>query len=577
MKRKWKALASLCLALALMLCLSLPVWAEGTKIAHTDTASITVSGIKEPADTTVTVSVYRLMDVNVNDDAGQPQDPVYTWVDKVAAWVRTNYSSYIGEAGVSPDQDDNSVQDAFNNAISADDAAAFYDALAAAIRGGQIVLNAADTETVNGTGEEDTGASCIIDTLPMGNYLVLIEGGMKVYRPSAVNLVPTWDGATEAWKLDNATVTLKSSEASITKTVSDTQVAIGDTVTYTLVADLPQFPEKAINKGYQISDILPAGVSLKPDSIEIFGVNQEGEDTKLDSGTNYNLTTTGNPARPQGVTIDTNVTNVDFSITFNNIAALYSDSGYRKIKVTYQADITSSIAVKESENDSLENNTNTAYLDYNNNPYEKPTEGAKPSWKTDSDTATVYTYGIKVTKVDATNTATTLSGAEFTLKPAGEDGAYNKDAQDIKITGSAGAYKRASDQSTGETKLAVDDQGALTISGLDKGTYYLIETKAPNNYVILQDPIQIVIEDDGLLTEDEASRVPDGTTEYKDDSKVEYENNSGYVSLQVENHQGFTLPTTGGMGTVLFTAAGIALMGLGLAALVLYLRRRSDK
>lgn len=576
MKRKWKAAASLCLALALMLCLSLPVWAVGTQIAQNSTASITVSGIKEPADTTVTVSVYQLMTVNVNDAAEQPQDPVYTWVDEVADWVRTNYSSYIGKAGVSPKPDDNSVQDDFNNAINADAAAEFYDALAAAIRRENIKgLTATGSQTVDGTGEEDPGTSYTFENLSMGNYLVLIEGGMKVYRPSAVNLVPTWDNTNSKWKLDNATVALKSSEASITKTVSDTQVAIGETVTYTLVADLPQFPEKAINKGYQISDILPAGVSLKPDSIKIFGVNQAGEDTELNSDTHYNLTTTGNPARPQGVTIDENVTVVDFSITFKNIGALYSDSEYRKIKVTYQADITSSIAVKENANDSLENNTNTAYLDYNSDPYVTTTV-----WKTKTATATVYTYGIEVTKVDAAS-KNPLPGAEFTLKPADKDGAYNKDAQDIKITGSAGTYKRASDQSTGATTLAVDAQGKLTIKGLDVGTYYLIETKAPNNYVILQDPIQIVIEDDGIEASGESQEnkntVPNGTTEYKDDNKEEYENNSGYVSLNVENHQGFTLPTTGGMGTVLFTAAGIALMGLGLAALVLYLRRRSDK
>ena len=41
MKRKWKALASLCLALALMLCLSLPVWAE--PLTESSTGSITLS------------------------------------------------------------------------------------------------------------------------------------------------------------------------------------------------------------------------------------------------------------------------------------------------------------------------------------------------------------------------------------------------------------------------------------------------------------------------------------------------------------------------------------------------------
>ena len=100
MKTKLHKLASLLLAFALTLCLALPAGAVGgdgvaaASISPDSEGSITVSG----AENGVTVYVYKLMDVNVDATAGQPQEPVYSWVDAVAGWVRTNYSKYIGAA-----------------------------------------------------------------------------------------------------------------------------------------------------------------------------------------------------------------------------------------------------------------------------------------------------------------------------------------------------------------------------------------------------------------------------------------------------------------------------------------------
>lgn len=95
----------------------------------------------------------------------------------MAGWVRANYSTYIGTGA------DNSVQSVFSSA-SADAIATFYDALAAAIKSNAIAdFTATATETA-----AEGGAT--LSSLAMGNYLILIENGYKVYRPSAVNLVP---------------------------------------------------------------------------------------------------------------------------------------------------------------------------------------------------------------------------------------------------------------------------------------------------------------------------------------------------------------------------------------------------
>lgn len=561
MKKKLHRWAALCLTLALTFCLALPVWADEPTtydISVGQTGTIQVNGIQEPAGTTVTVNVYQLMTVNFNVPNQQPEEPVYTWVTEVAAWVRVNHPTYIGT------DTDNSVQEAFSKAPT-ETIAAFYDELAAEIRGQNLFANEAGSATVNGAG--DMGASGSITGLDMGNYLVLIEGGMKVYRPSAVNLVPEWKKTSESpetweWVLETANVELKSSEPALTKTVSDTQVAIGDTVTYTLVADLPYYPENALHKNYQISDMLPAGMTLNATSVEVYAGNELSQTIKLDGSTDYNLTSS-NAQRPTDVTTDEDVTAASFAVTFQDITTL-AESGYTKIKVTYTATANENINILENSDDSA--NTNTAYLDYNNDPY-----NTTATWQTKTATATVYSYGIEVKKVDK-STQLPISGAEFTLTKANEDDA-------IKFVGSNGTYRvaTATESATAVETLVVtesgENMGKLILSGLDAGTYTLTETKAPAGYVKLGTPKTITITDDKTAMEgDTANSKPNGLV---DDGENSADGIDGYYELDVANSKGFTLPSTGGMGTVLFTTIGIVLMGGGLVLLLLYLRRRN--
>lgn len=568
MKKKLHRWAALCLTLALTFCLALPVWADEAttyNIVADQKSTIQVTGIEEPVDTTVTVNVYRLMTVNFNVPNQQPEEPVYTWVTEVAQWLKTNtnetYKTYINAS-------DNSVTENFSvptadeNGTKAAEIAAFYDALAAAIRSNAIVLNATSSQTVQGAGTQAVSAS--INNLDMGNYLVLIEGGMKVYRPSAVNLVPEWKKTSESpetweWVLETANVELKSSEPALTKTVSDTQVAIGDTVTYTLVADVPQFPDNALNKGYCISDVLPTGMTYNGN------VTVEGYTETMDVGTAGDSLTpathyTSDTKRP---TTDT----ATFALKFKyDMLKNASGERYTKIKVTYTATVNAAITVKTASSTELTNNINNAYLDYNNNPY-----NTNATWQTKTATATVYSYGIEVKKVDK-STQLPISGAEFTLTKANEDDA-------IKFVGSNGTYRvaTATESTTAVETLVVtesgENMGKLILSGLDAGTYTLTETKAPAGYVKLGAPKTITITDDKTAMEgDTANSKPNGLV---DDGENSADGIDGYYELDVANSKGFTLPSTGGMGTVLFTTIGIVLMGGGLVLLLLYLRRRN--
>lgn len=111
----------------------------------------------------------------------------------------------------------------------------------------QLRLRGTQYTTVKGNTTVSGVATGTIDNLPMGAYLILIEGGTHVYKPSAVNIVPTYNEETEEWVMDNPKVQVKSSPMPFDKTVNEDnndghekdksdQGAIGSTVNFALRA-----------------------------------------------------------------------------------------------------------------------------------------------------------------------------------------------------------------------------------------------------------------------------------------------------------------------------------------------------
>ena len=498
----------------------------------TDTGTITV----ENAEQGVTVTAYRLMKANVNTN-GQPAEPEYTWDSAVASWVRTNHPTYIGS------DTDNSVKKPFSPdndpAIYDADVAAFYDALASAIRGGTVQLSAAKTATT------DSNGKATLSELGMGNYLILVEGGMRVYRPAAANLVPEY---TDDWAVAAATVSvainLKSSEPSIDKKIvgsghtDETENAnIGDTVKFELNSAIPTYPANAITKQYWISDKVSDGLTFDASSLEVYGVKGSTE-TTLVKGTAFTQSTT----RPTGNGAEKEVT---FALSFDYDKI----KSYDFIKVTYSAVLNKDAVTGEG------GNQNTAYLDYNNNPYQAT------SWKTKDDETTVYTYGIEVVKVDEKETTKPLAGAEFSISDGTTAIQFSQDA-------TTNVYYK--DDVNGSTTLTTGSDGKINVKGLDEGTYTLTETKAPGGYLLpTNNTVTVEIKDK------DASNAIDGKVAVPNANGVgTTDEGTGIVSKTITNTTGFRLPQTGGLGTVVFTMIGILLMGAGIALVVVTIARR---
>ena len=524
-------------------------WTEGSITATLDT--------KEQEAENVTVNAYKLVSVHTAQLGGtdstvyQPAMPEYTWESGIADWVRDNYSAYISDTG------DNSVQEVFSTGnedrskdISAAVAANFYAEIEAGIMGGTIHLSPVPLTV--------SGKTASVSGLTMGVYLVTATGGTAVYRPTVAMITP--EESNGSWTItENAQVGLKSSPVSLVKTITavngsaDTTAVssdgkravagIGDTVSYRLEVDVPEYPSQSVSRIFTITDTMPDGLTLQTDGIKV--VDQAGNEITIPTGL---ITATER-------TLTINLDNSDLI------------TGKTKLVVTYDAQLNDSATI------GTEGNVNTAALTYTNNPYgtvpadtdfaaKARAVSGSDNTKTFMDTATVYTFGIEVAKV-AKGTKTGLQGAVFELK-------LKDTTQKIGFTGSGGTYTKAAD---GTAALTTGTDGKLTLKGLAPGTYKLKETKAPAGYVLSAGETEITIADTDF------NGIPDSKEQPTTDTTTTQttEKDNGLVSITVENTKGFTLPRTGGIGTVLFSMIGIVLMGSGVLLVAVFLRKRFGK
>ena len=379
----------------------------------------------------------------------------------------------------------------------------------------------ADGQTPIKTADSD-GTELTFDQMEFGYYVVTTTQGEALVSVDSTN--PT------ASIIDKNTTPPVNN---LKKSADKTDVNIGDTVTYTVEFETANYDgTKQIIK-YEISDA-PAANSL----------------------TNINVTsiTVGGTAI---ATQQFDGGKITINWTENGVAgkSLYGNGD--KIVITYTAVVADTAAVDGA------GNTNTVTI--------KPIldDGTSPEPSQYTETETFYTYAIALKKVD--QSGQNLAGAKFQFpfyvkEAKADDGAY-------VYAGTA-----AGDGLVNEIETPAD--GLIIVKGVKTGPYSITETKAPDGYNKLSEPVSVTATKTGETTTstttylDADGNIVDQQTEGGSTVTVSIEDLAA-TPVVVVNKTGAELPSTGGIGTTMFYVVGSVLV-IG-AAVVLISKRRMTR
>lgn len=328
-----------------------------------------------------------------------------------------------------------------------------------------------------------------------------------------------------------ATIEKKIVENGIAKTT--TNANIGDTINYKVTYSIP-VGENGL-ESLVVTDTMSKGLTFEDNAENIKVLNGNGEVDK----NMYTVT----PSKDDS----TKVTTITITFDSENYCKKLASNTTQNFTITYTATLNDQAVLGQS------GNTNAVSVTYKNT--------GDVARKTEpTGTPKVFTYGIDLLKkgegVDK------LVGVKFKLT----DG--NDNAVKVEKKGENTFY--TPDGSSNEVET--DAAGKIYIRGLKPGTYKLKETKTNKGYVLLKNPVVIVITEDSNTPGVATATVGDKTVTMNADQNNK-DSNTAEVPLTVVNSKGFDLPATGGRGIALFTIAGIAIVAA--AGSLLFMRKRS--
>ena len=355
----------------------------------------------------------------------------------------------------------------------------------------------------------------------------------------------SWDGSHQM-ELDdenNPEDTIAPHSESDEKKAGD--FGIGDTVTYQLTSKVPDMTGYN-SYTFKFSDTLSKGLDLK----EVLSVKVGNTTlTAKKSGTN-----TYAPAYDQAKRT--------LTVTLNDFYNSYKNHTGETITVVYTATLNKDAVI------GMNPNTNKAVVEYSNDPTTGGTGTSEPSI-VDVHTFdfTIYKYYLKDQNNKEDKTA--LAKAEFELYKGNTEGTAADEQAKVNIVDEGeGVYRQATAdeaKATGFTsaKIVSDADGKVLVKGLDAGTYYLRETKAPEGYNKLLSDIKVEIKANydpktGKLTSYSVDYTYNGTTT----TGKEIKDTKTSPEVAVENKTGAQLPSTGSKGALMVTLAGIVLFGV---------------
>ncbi|MDO4308180.1 MAG: isopeptide-forming domain-containing fimbrial protein [Eubacteriales bacterium] len=507
MKKTFKKIAGLLLAMVMVFAMTATVFAEG-----------------ENTETTYSITIK-------NESTGHIYEAYQILKGDLHEGTLSNieWGSGVNDAGKAE------LGDAKANADSlktSDDAAQFAKSVAS-----YLTTSAASSSFIPKNEEENTEAKYVISGLAAGYYLIKdkdksLENPNDSYTRYILKVVGNVeaDPKSDVPSSDKKVKDINDTTGESTDWQDSADYDIGDNVPFRLTATLPNNVSyydkyKLVFKDTQSKGLTYTGkATVKVNGVKVGQIDPvienyaaSDEDDIYAGGKTLTFTIDNVKADPYNAG-DSAVITIEYNSTLNGQAVIGSAG-----------------------------NPNKMHIEYSNNPNDSNETG-----KTPDDTVIVFTYKTIVNKVDKDGKA--LPGAEFTLE------------KKVKDTSEAG-YKWASIQTVKNTEGTI-----FTFAGLDDGDYRLTETETPKGYNTIS-PIEFTISaDHDIISDNPALNTLTGTGE----SEITFTPNitNGSLESNIVNYKGTELPSTGGMGTRIFTVSGLVIM-IGAALLLVTKKRMS--
>lgn len=491
-----------------------------------DNATLTVS-TTDAKFAGKTVNAYKMFSATVSGDGKAVS---YTLTDEWKPFFENSTAS--GLTGATNENVNDKAND-YVSKLQGEDLVAFATKASnwAQNKANNIAAGATATVSADASNDKYTATFAGLD---YGYYVVAVPGATLANTSGQYATLVSVGRAnvTADIKGDLPTVDKKVQVGSTGKDVTDAK--IGDTLTFTLTSTIPDM--SAYNTyTFNFKDTLSEGLTFG----QVEFVKVEGVTDPLTVGTDYTVTT---PTASDNT----------LAVAMKDFKAKQQANAGKKITVTYTATLNENAVVGGH------GNTNSATIQYSNNPSTDGTGESEPS------KVRVFTYGFTVDKYTGgsyDDTATRLAGAEFTLAHKGGTAISFVQVNAGSATANA-VYRVAKAGETGTTTITTPENGKVDFQGLKNGEYTLTETEAPAGYNKLASAIGVKVDGRNDGTDNTDATV---TITYNNDNGSVYGEHASNGVIPVRNKSGVTLPGTGGMGTIAFTVIGVLVIALGVA------------